>query len=178
MGEHGRGLMSKTEPKNVEMTGRRLLVADLYLRRKKPGAIHEEVLQPGFNCNYETVRRDIAALEAQWQKELLTDPVSKRALRLAELEEMESEAAERIKLAKENDQDTVMMLWRDRRLKVKERISKLLGLDAAVQREAPVTPTEAPASEWNDISTALFAALAPFPGAKEAVAAALNGHAK
>ena len=121
-------------PKNkgwyAEMMERRPLVARLHLRHQKPGFIHQEALKAGHNCDYATIRRDIAALEAEWRKELIADPVSLKAREWAEIEEAEAECWLQYEGSHARDWLAELRAWKGRK-------ARLLGLDYRPYKQSP-----------------------------------------
>ncbi len=120
--------MSQGDSPSVKLAERRPVVARLHLRHKKPAEIHQELVEKGHECDIRTVYRDIEALEAMWQKELIDDPVAKKAQELAEVEEAEGECWLQYAATKDR-------LWLSELRGWKERKAKLLGLDAPARQE-------------------------------------------
>ena len=84
-----------------------------------------------------TITRDIEAINKQWAAEALENISIRRARELAEIEEMEKEAAGNYYHAKELTEggrpSREMERWLKKWLEVKERKAKLLGLDQPAQ---------------------------------------------
>ena len=112
--------MGQSAVQRAVIEERRGKVAALWLRRTPKVQIAKTL---GVAPN--TVSADINWLEECWQKELVKDPVSIRAKELAELDDMEKETARHLGDPK----------WMDRRIKLKERRAKMLGLDAPGKKE-------------------------------------------
>ena len=79
--------MQIPDTRSAKLAVRRPVVARLYLRGQNAPGIHRALKAEGHDCNLATVYRDIIALEAMWQKELVGDPVAAKARELAEYEE-------------------------------------------------------------------------------------------
>jgi len=110
--------MTVSAQKRTEIEHRRRQVAQLYLRK----VTQEEIAQK-LGISQPTVSRDIYYLSQRWQQEALGDMDGRRGRELAELEEMERDCAMQFANAKD-------ARWLSQRLRVKERIAKMLGLDA------------------------------------------------
>lgn len=82
--------------------------------------------QHNIEIDQTTISRDMTELRKQWQKE--QDISIVKGQEVVELDYMEREAA--IRYASTKDPG-----WIDRRLKIKERRAKLLGLDAPAKQE-------------------------------------------
>ena len=102
---------------------RRQKVAGLYLRRIQPFVIARTL-----NHRYETIKRDIAWLEAQWHKELVDDPIAIIRRELASLDDIERDCAMQFS-------GSLHPKWLTIRLQCQERRAKVLGLDAAQKLE-------------------------------------------
>ena len=100
-------------------------VAHLYFRH-----ITQVEIADKLNVSRQTVSRDIKALESMWRKRLIDDPVAVRSRELAELRDMERECAVQYAASTKKERG-----WVTTRLSVKERIAKLLGLDAPTKQE-------------------------------------------
>jgi len=98
---------------------RRLQVAELYLRRLRQVEIAELL-----EVDQGTISRDIAYLRKRWQREAQEGLEGRIGQELAELTEMDREAALRFTATKKRG-------WLETRLKIKRRIAEMLGLDAA-----------------------------------------------
>lgn len=124
--------MSLTAKEKFIITNRRRDVAKLYKQHKDQAEIAEKlgVSQP-------TVSRDIDFITKQWKGEALEEISIIRARELAELDEMEKEAAANYENARPAIDDgrptREMDRWFKRRLEVKERKAKFLGLDQPAQ---------------------------------------------
>ena len=114
--------MTVSAQKRTEIENRRRMVAQLYLRK----VTQEEIAQK-LGISQPTVSRDIYYLSQRWQQEALGDMDGRRGRELAELEEMERDCAMQFANAKD-------MRWLSQRLRVKERIAKMLGLDTQIAR--------------------------------------------
>ena len=77
-----------------------------------------------LGINLKTVNKHLMAMEREWQKKLVDDPVRFRARELADLEEME-----RLLVERGIQTPAVLLACVGQRLKIKERKHKLLGLD-------------------------------------------------
>ena len=113
---------------------RRPMVARFLLRKQKVGAIHKMLndLPGGAAVSYDTVRRDIAALEKAWHDDLVTDPIAMKSRELAENEAAEAECGAMYTKTSEQRWLTELRLW-------KERKAKLMGLDAVQVFRAEVS---------------------------------------
>lgn len=106
--------------KAAEIAERRRVVASLLAKRMPQFEIAKTV-----GVSTATISRDITAIKAAWLEEAKQDVEVVIARELAELEDMEDDAAQA-------QSDPV---WFEKRLKVKERKAKMLGLDAATKSE-------------------------------------------
>lgn len=106
---------------------RRKKVSQLYLRHQPQTEIARVL-----GVTQATISTDLAALREQWKSAGLmnTDEVKQREA--VELDEMEAEAAVEFSKRKQYE-------WMDRRLKIKERRAKLLGLDEPAKVDSTVT---------------------------------------
>ena len=95
----------------------------MYLRRIQPFVIARTL-----DHRYETIKRDIAWLEAQWHKELVDDPIAIIRRELASLDDIERDCAMQFS-------GSLHPKWLTIRLQCQERRAKLLGLDAAQKLE-------------------------------------------
>lgn len=124
--------MSQTAKEKFIISNRRRDVARLYKQHKDQVEIAEElgVSQP-------TVSRDIEFINKQWAAEALESLSIRRGRELAEIEEMEKEAAANYYKAKDLTKGgrptNEMYKWLKRWLEVKERKAKFLGLDQPAQ---------------------------------------------
>ena len=96
-----------------------------------------------------TIAADIQWLEALWMAQLVGDPVAIKARELAELDDMEREAADRyggyfVMDKGTKDREPVPILisgdgrWWDRRLATKKRRAEMLGLDSPAKQDLAV----------------------------------------
>jgi transposase-like protein len=92
-------------------------VAALYLRRVSQSEIAKQL-----GVNQATISRDLQVLYKLWRAEAASMIDEHQARELAELDQMEQDAAIQYSQTKRRD-------WLDTRLKIKERRAKLLGLD-------------------------------------------------
>jgi len=105
-----------------EIEQRRQMVGELYLRKLTQAQIGAQL---GYNQS--TISRDIKVLETRWQNAAVESVDRRKAKELAELESMERDAIVRFnKSATELER----VRWFSERLKCKDRIHRLLGLDA------------------------------------------------
>ena len=103
----------------MEVQERRRKVAVLYLHRVRQIDIARQL-----HVAQATVSRDLKALEKQWLRESTEMLAQVKAREVAELDEMEEEAARRY-------QEQKSLKWFKARLALKEQRAKLLGLNAA-----------------------------------------------
>lgn len=127
--------MGQSKEQRAAIEERRRRVAGLHLRRVPKGQIAK-----AMDVDPDTITADIKWLEEQWSKELIDDPVSIRAEELASLREMERVAAEYLNGYNAMKNGDVVRIAGDGRwfsgwLATKERIAKLLGLDAPTKKE-------------------------------------------
>ena len=115
--------MGHSKQQRAAIEERRRKVTGLYL-----GRVSKTRIAQALAVERHTIAADIRWLEEQWRKELLGDPVAVRAQELAELDDMERETAQH-----QGD-----LKWMDRRIKLKERRAKMLGLDAPQKQETAV----------------------------------------
>lgn len=115
-----------TTPKQMEIHERRQKVAQLYLRRQT-----QEEIGRVLGVSQDTISLDLKALREKWAAENVENLDQVKVREAAELDEMESEAA--VEFSRRKNWE-----WFDRRLKVKERRAKLLGLDAPTKTDANV----------------------------------------
>jgi len=109
--------MKESTAKRVEMEERRRKVASLYLRK-----IKQETIAEKLEISQATVSRDLTWLRKQWRKAAITDVDARRGQELAELEEMELDCTMQFTATKDPR-------FLGLRLRIKERIAKMLGLD-------------------------------------------------
>ena len=105
------------------MEERRRRVARLLLGR----ATHDEMAAQ-LGVTRQTISTDVKAIRGMWRKELIDDPVAVKAQELADLEQMERECVRNYTLTHERG-------WISERRQIKERRSKMLGLDAPAKQE-------------------------------------------
>ena len=98
-------------------------MATLYLRK-----ISQERIAKELGISQPTVSRDIKVLVKRWKEAALSDVDERRGQELAELEGMELDCAVQFSASKD-------VRWLGQRLRVKERIAKMLGLDAPEKRQ-------------------------------------------
>jgi predicted transcriptional regulator len=106
---------------------RRRMVAELALRRISQAAIAE-----AMGISQPTVSRDLAAIEAEWRREMVEDVESKKAREIAELEEMERQVIQDMLSSRISRYRGIRA-----RLEIKKRKAKMLGFDAPMQVESP-----------------------------------------
>jgi len=122
-----------------EIIERRVKVSELFKKRYK----HYEIAQM-LGVDRSTITKDIKAIQKEWKAEALDNLHIVRLRELADLDDMERICIERLeKLAKNPHQGS---RWMEERRKIKERRSKLLGLDAeqkmSVKRELTIITKE------------------------------------
>jgi len=121
--------MKESTAKRVEMEERRRKVASLYLRK-----IKQETIAEKLEISQATVSRDLTWLRKQWRKAAITDVDARRGQELAELEEMELDCTMQFTATKDPR-------FLGLRLRIKERIAKLLGLDVPEHKQITGTMT-------------------------------------
>ncbi|HEV8177680.1 MAG TPA: hypothetical protein VGP44_08335 [Gemmatimonadales bacterium] len=146
-----------TRVDEVAIAKRRREVAALYLAHQTQTAIARLL-----NVGQSTISDDLAALKEEWRTESLADLQIVIEREANELDEMERRAAVADSKAKTPE-------WFDRRLKVKERRARLLGLDAP-QRIDATSGGQVLGSEWQEVRQVMMSALLAFPEARAAVA--------
>ena len=92
------------------------------------GHMTQEEISRREGVSRKTVANDVKALQAQWRKELIDDPVIIKAQELAELNDMERDCIRGYALSGD-------AVWLRERRQIKERKAKLLGLDAPIRQE-------------------------------------------
>lgn len=138
---------------------RRKTVASLYLNRVPMRQIaHHLKVSPATVCV------DLKALRAEWREEHLADIEGVVVRELAELDAMEQRCV--LMDAKSKTPE-----WMDRRLRVKERRARLLGLDAPAKQD--ITSGGQVLGQWSEVREVVMSALAAFPEARQAISAAL-----
>jgi transcriptional regulator with XRE-family HTH domain len=115
------------ERRRQEVSKRRATVAKLWTRR-----LTQEEIAAAVGVDQSTVSRDVKALVAAWREEALGDVTDLRARELADLDAMEREAAMAAS-ADVSPQELARLL--EVRLRIKDRRSRLLGLDAPQRQE-------------------------------------------
>lgn len=115
------------ERRRQEVSERRATVAKLWTRR-----LTQEEIATAVGVDQSTVSRDIKVLVEAWREEALADVTDLRARELADLHAMEREAAVAAS-ANVSPQELARLL--EVRLRVKDRRSRLLGLDAPERQE-------------------------------------------
>jgi hypothetical protein len=137
---------------------RRRQIAALYLARQTQTAIAQKL-----GVSQQLVSLDLASLREDWKAEHRQDIDAIITREAAELDAMESQTA--VKFATTGEVE-----WLNSRLRIKQRRAALLGLD----QPARIDATSAGQSLGGGrVTEALLIALAPFPEAREAAAAAL-----
>lgn len=109
--------------KDLEIAQRRSQVAKLYVQR-----LSQQEIAKALGVNQATVSRDVAAVKKAHldaAKSSLDDMIARE---LAELDDMEGQCALMF-LTNKHD------VWIGRRLQIKERRAKMLGLDAPEKRD-------------------------------------------
>lgn len=146
----------------VEILARRQKVASLYLARRNQYEIARllGVSQP-------TVCLDLAELKREWKESARSDLAELIDREAAELDEMEAAAALEFSKGKQWE-------WFDRRLAVKTRRAKLLGLDAP-SRTDWTSGGRAIGEEWPTLRSTILSLMEPFPEARMALAGLLVG---
>lgn len=117
--------MAQSLEKKEALLERRAQVARLLLARTSQVNIAKVL-----GVDRMTIVRDVKMLQDEWRKKLVDDPVALKAQELAELREMERETVTRYVSSHAGGEI-------DRRLKIKERIAKMLGLDAPQEISGP-----------------------------------------
>ena len=107
----------------IRIAERRKKVSQLYLRHQTQAEIGRVL-----GVDQKTISNDLAALRAEWKASGLMNTDEVKTREAAELDEMEAEAA--VEFGRKKNWE-----WFDRRLKVKERRAKLLGLDEPTRNE-------------------------------------------
>ena len=115
------------ERRRQEVSARRVTVAKLWTRR-----LTQEEIAAAVGVNQSTISRDVKVLVAAWREKALGDVTDARARDLADLDAMEREAAMAAS-GSVSPQELARLL--EVRLRVKERRSRLLGLDAPQRQE-------------------------------------------
>ena len=100
---------------------RKAKVAKLYLGRNTVAAMARML-----EVSTQTIQRDLKTLRKEWQADRLDDTSEQITRELEELQQMESDCYVQWMATKDP-------VWIDRRMRIKERRAKLLGLDKPVQ---------------------------------------------
>jgi transposase len=108
--------------KSHEIKERRLLVSKYYKQRFKQYEIAEIL-----GVDRSTIARDIQAIHREWQAQCIDNVHVVRIRELADLEDMEKICMERLEELEKNPHQGSR--WMEERRKIKERRSKMLGLD-------------------------------------------------
>lgn len=137
---------------------RRRQVAGLYLNR-----VNQAQIAAKLDVHPSTISDDLAALRAEWRAEHREDIDQIVTREAAELDAIEGQAS--TKFAQTGEVE-----WLNARLKVKARRAAMLGLDQPARIDATSAGQQIGAGH---VTEALLIALAPFPEAREAAAAAL-----
>lgn len=130
-------ISSRQSAKHTALLERRALVAELYCtRRLRKQQIADTLSLPrpvgvGYKVTLEMITNDLVQVRATWRDRAATHLDEMKAEELADLEYMEVQSAS---LASVPNSDEAAG-WFSRRLQVKERKAKLLGLDAATRQE-------------------------------------------
>ncbi len=106
--------------KQAEIAERRRVVASMLAKR-----MPQVQIAKALKVSQWTISNDIKEIKKAWLEAAKADIADIAARELAELEDMEDDAAQA-------QSDPV---WFEKRLKVKERKAKMLGLDAATKSE-------------------------------------------
>lgn len=140
--------------------------------------VDQSTIAERLGVDQSTISRDLAALREQWAREAGATLDEHRSRELAELNDMENQAALEYARARSTE-------WLQARLNLKKRRAALLGLDApqrhtaSVQAEVAVEGTvEARLTdnpEYRALRRRLLEALQGFPEARQAVADAFAG---
>ena len=112
--------------KRGEMLLRRRKVAGLYLRK-----VNETDIAARLEVSQATVSRDVKWLMQEWRRDAVADIAEMRGRELAELDEMERDAA--LQFA-----STKAPQWFLARLEVKKRRARLMGLDAPTKTDVRI----------------------------------------
>lgn len=115
--------------KNVALADRRRRVARLYLSK-----ITQEEIAAQLGVDQAQISRDLAYLRKEWAAVSITDTNTVRGQELAELRDMERDCAVNFLQSKE-------VKWLQERRRIKERVAKMIGLDA---------PTQVQVQSWQD----------------------------
>lgn len=128
----------------VKIEERRKKVSSLYKRHQSQAEIARVL-----GVSQQTISVDIAAIRETWKQEGLLNFDEVKQREAAELDEMEAEAA--VEFGKRKNWE-----WFDRRLKVKERRARLLGLDEpakvdnTVKGEVKTYVVSAESGDWTE----------------------------
>jgi predicted transcriptional regulator len=109
--------------KTLSLAERRKQVAQLYLRKQR-----QEDIAGVMGVSQSTVSRDITYLRKEWEADAQEKIETVKGQELAELRDMERDCALQFSQTKD-------VRWLRERRQIKERIAKLLGLDAPQRQE-------------------------------------------
>lgn len=112
--------------RQVEIVERRRRVSELYL-----GHVDQHEIARQLGVNQSTISRDIAALKQRWASEAVSNLQERINRDLQELDAMEAQCAVEF-------ENTRQMGWIAQRLAVKERRSRLVGMDAPKRSDISV----------------------------------------
>lgn len=115
--------MGQTKEQREHMEERRRRVAR-FLRTR----LTQDEIAAELGVTRRTIISDVKAIREMWRKEMVEDPVALRTQELADLEQMERECVVQYSLTRERG-------WITERRQIKERRSKMLGLDAPAKQE-------------------------------------------
>lgn len=104
---------------------RRAKVSELYKQRYNQREIAEII----GNIDQSAISRDIKAIHKEWLSQAIDNVHVVRIRELADLERMEQECIDRLNRLKHNPHQGSR--WMEERRKIKERRSRMLGLDTA-----------------------------------------------
>jgi DeoR/GlpR family transcriptional regulator of sugar metabolism len=100
---------------------RQAKVAKLYLGRNTVSSMARM-----FDVTTTTIQRDLKQLRTDWQVERLEDTTEQITREIEELHQMESDCYAQWLATKDP-------VWMDKRIRIKERRAKLMGLDKPIQ---------------------------------------------
>jgi len=116
-------MVAVSTKKKMELAERRRRVAKFYLNKMSQANIAEKL-----GVSQATISRDVAHLFKQWQKDAKVDIAQRVGYELAKLESLETDCA--IQFAKTKEESWVRL-----RIRIQERVAKMLGLDAPTKSE-------------------------------------------